>query len=85
MSEVADQVLYQARRVTGKVAGISNNLVVLQQAGVSVCAPQGCWRRLMNIVMLNLLIARCCGASNTYAEHEGCATAKLALHRWCRD
>ena len=34
MSQVADQVLYQARRVTGKVADISNNLMVLQQAGV---------------------------------------------------
>ena len=39
MSKVADQVLYQARRVTGKVADISNNLVVLQQAGVGACTP----------------------------------------------
>ena len=38
MSQVADQVLYQARRVTNRVADISNNLMVLQQAGVSACA-----------------------------------------------
>ena len=45
MSQVADQVLYQARRVTGKVADISNNLGVLQQAGVSACAQLQCWHR----------------------------------------
>ena len=60
MSQVADQVLYQARRVTNRVADISNNLVVLQQAGVITCAPLQHWHRHISFVMLDLLVARCC-------------------------